>query len=258
MDGVIYRGDHPIETAVETVNALGKLGRTVTFLTNNSGSTRQDYKKKLAAMGINVSLEQIFTSAYATALYLEPLGAAGKTAFVVGHSGIVHELSEIGIRVLTKPDEASAEQVDFVVAGIDRAFTYDKLRFAHRCIVRGGAQFIATNCDATFPVEDGTVPGAGSIVASIATATGQAPLVIGKPEPYTLKTILKATNSTISETLMVGDRLDTDIAAGNRMGIPTALVLTGVSTREETIGAPDYLVPSVIIGSLSELLEGLK
>jgi 4-nitrophenyl phosphatase len=82
--------------------------------------------------------------------------------------------------------------------------------------------------------------------------------VIGKPEPYTLKTILKATNSTISETLMVGDRLDTDIAAGNRMGIPTALVLTGVSTREETIGAPDYLVPSVIIGSLSELLEGLK
>jgi 4-nitrophenyl phosphatase len=258
MDGVIYRGEQPMDDAASTLDSLKNAGRTVTFLTNNSGSTREDYLKKLARMGIHVSLDQIFTSAYATALYLKPLGAEGKTVFVVGHSGIVDELSAIGMNVLTKPDEAPADQVDYVVAGIDRAFTYDKLKYAHRCILEGGAQFIATNRDATFPVETGTVPGAGSIIASIATATGQEPIVIGKPESHAVEKILSVTGSQISETLMVGDRLDTDIAAGNRLGIKTALVLTGVSTREEAENAPSELKPSLIIGSLAELLEGIK
>lgn len=257
MDGVIYRGEKPMNDAASTLASLSNAGRTVTFLTNNSGSTRQEYVDKLARMNIPVSLDQIFTSAYAAALYLQPLGAKGKTVFAVGHSGIVRELSEIGMNVLTKPGEAPAEQVDYVVAGIDRAFTYDKLNFAHQCILRG-AQFIATNRDATFPVETGTVPGAGSIIASIATATGREPIVIGKPESLAVEKILSVTGSQISETLMVGDRLDTDIAAGNRLGIKTALVLTGVSTREDAETALGLLKPSLIIGSLAELLEGIK
>ncbi len=117
------------------------------------------------------------------------------------------------------------------MVGIDRAFTYDKLLFAHAAITRGHAALIATNRDATYPTETGEIPGGGSIVAAVATAAGREPLVIGKPEPFALEMILRDAGTPLDEAAMVGDRMDTDIAAGNRVGIASILVLTGVTTR---------------------------
>ncbi|HEY3333513.1 MAG TPA: phosphoglycolate/pyridoxal phosphate family phosphatase [Capsulimonadaceae bacterium] len=255
MDGVLYRGDTPIPDAISALAALKKAGRKIYYLTNNSGSSREQYKTKLASMGIESEIDKIFTSAYATAIYLKAHGAVGKTVFIVGQSGIAEELAAVGINTVTVPEQVPYTQIDYVVVGIDRGFTYDKLKYAHACIVRGHAEFIATNRDPTYPVEDGTIPGAGSIVASVATAVGFDPLVIGKPEPHALEAILAVAGASLDEAMMVGDRLDTDIAAGNRVGIATALVLTGVSTTEEACSVPDDLKPSVIIGSLKELLE---
>ncbi|MDR3711156.1 MAG: phosphoglycolate/pyridoxal phosphate family phosphatase [Capsulimonadaceae bacterium] len=255
MDGVLFRGETPIPDAVAAIDQLQRSGRKVYLLTNNSGSSRDDYVAKLARMNMHVPIDNIFTSAYATAIYLRNLGAAGKTVFIIGQSGIALELSAAGLRTVVSPDELPYTQIDYVVAGIDRSFTYDKLRYAHSCISHGHAQFIATNRDATYPVENGTIPGAGSIVASVAVATGIEPLVIGKPEPHALQAILDVSGSSPSETLMIGDRLDTDIAAGKRLNVPTVLVLTGVSTEAEALSAEPALTPDQIIGSLLQLLE---
>jgi len=255
MDGVLYRGDAPIADAARTVSQLQHEGRNVYMLTNNSGSSRQQYVHKLSEMGINVPIGNIFTSAYATALYLKEHGAVGKNAFIVGQSGIVKELSSVGIITHTEPDHFPSDQIDYVIVGIDRAFSYNKLRFAHACISQGHAKFIATNRDPTYPVENGAIPGAGSIVASVATATGIEPLVIGKPEPHALEAILAYSGASPQEAVMVGDRLDTDIAAGRRLNVYTVLVLTGVTTRKEAESAKSDLKPDRIIDSLSELLE---
>lgn len=256
MDGVLYLGESPIADAVEIVGALQKAGRKVYFLTNNSGKSRSAYREKLDRMSIFTDDEHLFTSAYAAALLLKARGAAGKTAFVIGESGVVTELTAVGIEVVTEPDSLPYTQIDYVVAGIDRAFTYAKLRYAHAAITRGRAEFIATNRDATFPVEEGAIPGAGSIVASLATCTAVEPAVIGKPETHALEMLLEAAGSKADEAVMIGDRLDTDIVCGNRLGVRTILALTGVTTREDAINATGELRPSLIVGSVRELLEG--
>ena len=255
MDGVLYLGETPIPQAAETVAALQNSGQKVYFLTNNSGRTRSAYRDKLARINIVTDDDHIFTSAYATALMLKSQGAVGKTAFIIGEFGIAEELSSIGISVVTVPDSILYTQIDYVVVGIDRAFTYDKLRFAHAAITRGHAKFIATNRDATFPVEEGEIPGSGSIVISIATSTGIEPMVIGKPETHSLELLLSAANSTPDQTVVIGDRLDTDIECGNRLGARTDLALTGVSKLEDVAVAPSIQIPGYIVGSISEILE---
>jgi 4-nitrophenyl phosphatase len=256
LDGVVYLGDEPIPEAVTSINRLLALGKGVYYLTNNSSKTRADYQAKLAKMDIRAEPSHIYTSAYATALYLRDHGGAGKTAYVVGEQGVASELVGMGVTVTTT-DERPVSEIDYVIVGIDRDFTYRKLRYAHACITQGRAAFIATNRDSTYPTETGPVPGAGSIVAAVATATNREPLTIGKPEPPALLEILKAAGTPAHRALMVGDRLDTDIAIGKRAGVPTALVLTGVTSRSELDAAPSGLHPDLVIGSLSELLENL-
>lgn len=256
LDGVLYLGDTAISHAADCVRRLTNAGKRVYFLTNNSGRTRAAYQDKLLSVcGLTVSPEQIFTSAYATALYLKAAGAAGRTVFVVGEAGLAQELSQSGgLRPVTVADSVPPDTIDYVVAGIDRQFTYDKLRFAHAAITRGHAQFVATNRDATFPMEQGEIPGGGSLVASIATATGREPITIGKPETHAYEAILAAAGVPASESVMIGDRLDTDIAVGRRAGAHTVLVLTGVTSRTQAQNAPSDQVPDVIIGDLRELL----
>lgn len=254
LDGVIYLGETPLPDAPSTISALLRAGKKVYYLTNNSGRTRTDYQAKLARMGISAELDTIFTSAYATALYLKGRGAAGKTAFVVGESGIVSELKDVDIKPIATPHVVPYTQIDYVIVGIDRQFTYEKLRFAHAAIARGRAEYIATNLDATFPMEDGEIPGGGSIAASITTATAREPFVIGKPKPYALQAILDSAGAGLDEAVMVGDRLDTDIAAGNNLGVATALVLTGVTSEAQANQAPDAWKPRCIIGHLGEIL----
>ncbi|HEX5323057.1 MAG TPA: HAD-IIA family hydrolase [Capsulimonadaceae bacterium] len=255
LDGVIYLGETPFPDSASTIASLARAGHKIYYLTNNSGRSRADYQAKLSRMDIPVRPEQIFTSAYATALYLKSQGAAGKNAYVVGMSGIVSELAAMGINPVTATDVLPYTQIDYVVVGIDRQFNYEKLRFAHAAITRGHAQYIATNLDATFPMEEGEIPGGGSIAASITTSTSRQPFVVGKPQPYALQAILDDAGVSPGQAILVGDRLDTDIAAGNNLGVPTVLVLTGVTTRSMADEAPSLWRPTRIIGKLGDLLE---
>jgi len=256
LDGVMYLGDTPIPYAAEAVSRLLAAGHQVFYLTNNSGRTRADYRAKLAEVnGLDVPESAIFTSAYATALYLKQLGAESHCAFVIGEPGLSAELqSSCGLKCITVPDTADIEEIDYVVIGIDRQFTYDKLRFAHAAITRGHAHFIATNRDATFPMEHGEIPGGGSLVAALATATGREPVTIGKPETHAYEAILRAADVTAADSVMIGDRLDTDIAVGRRAGAKTVLVLTGVTGLEAASAAPPEWQPDMIIGDLRELV----
>lgn len=252
LDGVMYLGDTPIPYAADAVRRLNDAGKRVYFLTNNSGRTRSSYQQKLREVnGLDVPVDSIFTSAYATALYLLDQGAAGRSAFVIGEAGLAQELTEVGrLRVFTTPDSIAPEQIDYVIVGIDRQFTYDKLRFAHAAVTRGHAEFIATNRDATFPMEVGEIPGGGSLVAALACATGREPITIGKPEPHAYEAILRSAGVSAAESIMVGDRLDTDIAVGKRAGAQTVLVLTGVTSRQAADSAPEMWRPDMIIGDL--------
>lgn len=255
LDGVMFLGETPIPYAAEAVGRLRGAGRQVFFLTNNSGRTRAEHCAKLARVnGLEVPPSAVFTSAYATALYLKQRGGAGRSVFVVGEPGLAAEMRDSGGLVpITQADSVDYHDVDYVVVGIDRQFTYDKLRFAHAAITRGHAQFIATNRDATFPMEDGEIPGGGSIVAGLVTATGREPLTIGKPETHAYEALLEAARVTAAESVMVGDRLDTDIAVGRRAGAHTVLVLTGVTSPEQAQAAPPEWRPERIIGDLREL-----
>lgn len=250
LDGVIYRGHELMPSAVETVSELRSRGAAVRFFTNNSGISRRGYVERLTRLGIPTDENDFMTSAYATALYLQRRGAAGRSVFVVGEAGIRHELERVGLHLVDDPEEESA---DFVVAGIDRNFSYATLKRAQYAILNG-AEFIATNADATYPVADNRVePGAGCIVAAIRTATGVEPRLIGKPETWGVLSLMEQTGARPEQSWLVGDRLDTDIAVGNAAGIHTVLVLTGVSTRDDAIACPADQRPGYIIDTLAEL-----
>lgn len=254
LDGVIYRGTEPQPSARETVLALRDRGHIIRFYTNNSSQSRQSYSVKLESMGIPTPPDHIMTSSYATALYLIEKNAVGKTVYQIGEIGITEELEAVGMRVVKNGAE-SESHIDFVVVGIDRDFHYQKLAIAQKAI-NNGAKFIATNEDPTFPIEGGAImPGGGSLVAAVRTATSVQPFVIGKPQTYAFNKILELTGSIPGRSVMVGDRLDTDILVGNRAGAYTVLVLTGVATREEAEHALGDIKPDRIIDTLAELIE---
>ena len=238
MDGVLYRGEQALPGARQLIAALRAKGISFILLTNNATLTSDDFSKKLARMGIEVEPERILTSAGATAIYLEKNYPEGGSVYVLGEAGLVSYLTRMpGFRL----DEDNPR---FVVAGLDYDFDYTAMRKACAAI-RHGASFIATNADATLPVEGGELwPGAGSIVASIQTCSGVAPTVVGKPNIYMADMALEKLGLLADKVLCVGDRLETDILCGARAGIPAALLLTGVSRREDiekAEAAPDYV-----------------
>ncbi len=250
LDGVLYRMDEPVPWARETLERLRAAGRKVFFLTNNSSRTRRDYVTKLASLNITAHEEEVMTSAYALGVYFNEVGAAGSSVYVIGEHGLVAELQAAGMRVVPFHPE---RHVPYVVVGWDRGLTYTKLAEAHR-LVLAGASFIATNRDATYPDAGGlTLPGNGAAVAALVTSTGVSPITIGKPEPYTVQLILRRAGASPQECLVVGDRLDTDIAAGKKVGTRTALVLTGITSKEEALAAPPELRPDLLLTDLREL-----
>jgi 4-nitrophenyl phosphatase len=248
MDGVLYRGNEPLPGVIEILDALAVRDRRYMLATNNSMSTPESYVAKLAKMGIEVPAEAILTSALATRDYLLETMPADASIFVIGMPALRDQLFA---GTAFRPIQFGEEQPDVVVLGLDVGFTYDKLKEATAAI-RGGARFIATNSDATLPTETGLVPGAGSIVAAVATASGQTPLVIGKPETPLLVQSLHRMNVPANQAVMIGDRLDTDIIAGHRAGMLTVLVLTGVSTRQEIASAP--VRPDLVVSDLLTLV----
>ena len=251
MDGVLYRGAEPLPGVADLFAALVLRERPFMLATNNSMSTADEYVKKLETMGIAVSASAILTSAVATRDYLVKAFGDDLGIFVVGMPALKEQLFD-GTRF---HDVAFPRNVpDAVVIGLDKAFTYEKLATANAAI-RAGARFVATNTDATLPTESGLIPGAGSIIAAIQTATGQTPVVVGKPEPLMLHMALQRMGVLPHEAVMVGDRLDTDIVAGERAGMLTVLVLTGVSTRDEIATAST--LPDLVFTDLNAVTEAL-
>jgi 4-nitrophenyl phosphatase len=251
MDGVLYRGAEVLPGVKELLDALTLRERPVMLATNNSMSTPEAYERKLAAMGLDIPASAVITSALATRDYLLQRLPEGAGIYVIGMPALREQLFE---GTPFHPVQYGEEQPAAVVIGLDLEFTYAKLKAAHEAIQRG-ALFIATNADTTLPTEAGLVPGAGSIVAALAAATGQRPIVIGKPETPMLETAMTRMGAQPEETVMLGDRLDTDILAGERAGMLTVLVLTGVSTREDLSSAE--VLPDVVVSDLPSLVEAI-
>jgi 4-nitrophenyl phosphatase len=251
MDGVLYRGTEALPGVRELLDALALRERPVMLATNNSMSTPEAYERRLAEMGIEVPAEAVITSALATRDYLVRTLPPGSGIYVIGMPALREQLFA---ETPFHPVQYGEEQPDAVVIGLDLGFTYEKLKAGHEAIQQG-ALFIATNADTTLPTEAGLVPGAGSIVAALAAASGKQPIVIGKPETPMLEMAMLRMGTRPEETVMIGDRLDTDILAGERAGMPTVLVLTGVSTREDLATAE--ALPDVVVSDLPSLVEAL-
>jgi HAD superfamily hydrolase (TIGR01457 family) len=244
LDGVLYRGDVPVTGAAEALGRVREQGATIRFLTNNSARTPDEVAGRLDHMGITASPAEVITSANATAALLQREGATG-TAFVIGERGIRDALGGIGIHVV----DGTPDRADLVVVGWDRDLTYDRLRTAVLLIQRG-ARLIATNADATYPAPDGLWPGGGAILAAVTTATGATPTVVGKPSRPMFEAAAEDTGA--QHPLVVGDRLDTDVAGAAAMGWDSLLVLTGASHLEDLPAAP--ALPTYVAKGLASLL----
>jgi phosphoglycolate/pyridoxal phosphate phosphatase family enzyme len=239
LDGVVYRGERPVQGAVELVGRLHQADIVVRYATNNSMSTRAAFAQRLRGMGIAADADEIVTSTSATIDYLHRHEPGVRTILAVGAEGMVDELRAAGFEVIPAAEggdeaargEASGKPhrgVDAVLVGLDPLFDDERLAAAAEAI-RGGARFIATNADARYPTPTGFLPGAGTMVAAIQDATGVKPLVIGKPEPAMFRSILEATGTDASDALVIGDNPESDISAARRAGIECVLVLTGVT-----------------------------
>lgn len=253
LDGVVWRGSSPVAGAVEAIAQLRAAGKRCLYCTNNSSQTPAAFVEKLAGMGIEAVEEDIITSSTATALYLSAQYTGPFLAYVIGGEGIQTAIQKIGARIVYDRDIDDDTNVDCVVAGIDRSFTYDKLNTAQR-LIRRGALFVATNRDATYPVEHGVIPGAGSIVASIEAASGTTPVTIGKPRPVMIQLIEQKYKLQPEEIAFIGDRLDTDIVCARRAGVAAILVLTGVTTLQQARRAKGELRPDAVFPDLPSLV----
>ena len=255
LDGVIYRGQTPLPGAGDVTRWLQDRGFQTYYFTNNSTKTRESYVELLAGYDVATDVDHIVTSASLTARYFADNGLARARVLVVGEAGRPAELRKVGVQVVRR---RGGKPVDYVVVGMDRKFTYAKLHEAQQAIL-GGATFIATNRDATYPVEGNVIPGGGSIVAAVATAAEREPLLIGKPSAEAGRLITHMAGIEPHEALMVGDRLETDIEVGRRAGLRTCMVLTGISTRQEAEVLPPESQPHWIVDSIQQvpdILEG--
>ena len=259
LDGVIYLGNQIVPGALEVINKLEELGKKVYYLTNNSTRTREDYVKKLEKMGIKSKIENIITSAYAAALYLRNKEIKKKkksNVFVIGETGIVSELEKMGFKTYT--DFKEELKINYVVVGLDSNFDYKKLSGGLYYISKG-AEFIATNADPTLPTEKYALPGAGTMVSALETATNKKPsVIIGKPNPYTIDSILKREKVRSQDAVMVGDRISTDILAGKNANTTTVFVKTGAGNKEASKSQSENIFPDLILNSVKDLLQLLK
>lgn len=224
MDGVIYRGKNLVAGAAEFVGRMLEQQIAFLFLTNNSEQTPIDLKRKLEALGIQGLGEHNFiTSAMATAEFLKSQRPGG-SVFVIGGAGLTNALYNAGFSI-------NESNPDYVVVGKTKNYNFDLIRKASR-LISSGARFIATNPDVVDPTEDGFEPACGSLLAPIELATGRKPYVVGKPNSLMMLIARKQLGARASETIMIGDRMDTDIVGGLEAGMTTCLVLSGVTNRE--------------------------
>lgn len=240
MDGVLWREDQPIGDLPGIFSRMRSRGWKVTLATNNATLSVKQYQKKLQGFGVSLSAEQIVNSSQAVAQYLSRRYPSGGNVFVIGESGLIQTLSECNFH-------HGEENVLAVIVAMDRHLTYDKLRRG-TLLVRSGAPLIGTNPDRTFPTPEGLAPGAGAILAAVEAATSVQPIIVGKPSPEMYKVAIRRMGTSPASTLVVGDRLETDIAGGQSLGCPTGLVLSGVTGLEAAQAwkpAPDWIAPDL-------------
>lgn len=243
LDGVLYRGKERVAGAAEAIDSLRQRGVRVIFATNNATATTAKRLAHMRAMGIEATPEALLTSAVVTAEHLKKTGWGGRSAFVIGKEGVREALGDAGVAMLPL---GRAFEADLVVVSGDDGFTYDAMRAASMA-VRRGAAFVATNDDATFPAADGLWPGAGAIVASIVTASGRKPLVMGKPHPPMMQAAACRLRG-CERVTVVGDQPATDLQGAIAMGWQRVLVLSGVTDSEEARlvdPAPDAVLDSI-------------
>ncbi len=266
LDGVIYRGDLLIKNVDNIIKELKEHSIKVVYNSNNSTATRETYVNRLKNFNIESKVSDFYTSASITTSEITKL-KENANIYVIGEIGLKSELKAQGHNVM---DEFSNyNDIDFVIVGLDREFNYQKLSIAQKCILEGNAQFYATNTDSTLPVARGFKPGAGVMVNAIITCTNKEPIrIFGKPEPFGINLILNETKIPAKKACIFGDRLNTDIIAGNRAGVRSIAVLTGVTTMEmiENLKArivkseeiDKNLIPDIVIRNLNDIFKSDK
>jgi NagD protein len=243
MDGVLVHEEHMIPGADAFIAELTARDANFVVVTNNPIYTRRDLRARLLASGLDIPENRIWTSALATAQFLHTQRPGG-TAFVIGEVGLTTAMHEAGY-VLTD------RSPDYVVLGETRTYSFEAITTAIR-LVLGGARFVSTNPDPTGPSRAGVLPAAGAVAALIEKATGRTPYFVGKPNPLMMRSAIRAIGAHSETTLMIGDRMDTDVIAGLESGMRTVLVLTGISTME-TVGQFPFR-PSMIVNSIADLV----
>jgi 4-nitrophenyl phosphatase len=264
LDGVVYRGADPVPGVAAVLADRVRRGDEIVYVTNNSMHYRADYVDRLAAMGAPVAADRVVSSPRATALWLAEQEPRPKRVLAFGGSGLVRELEDCGFEVVTAAEAAlraqnekldgfeAAGRPDAVVAGLDPEVTYQRLAVAADAI-RAGARFVATNRDPVYPMERRLMPGAGSLVAAIETASGAVPVSIGKPEPLLLLEAAHVVGADPRDAVMIGDGIGTDLAAARAVGARCILMLTGVATRAQIDALPEAQRPTAVAADATEL-----
>lgn len=266
-DGVIWKGDSLIDSVPAVLEMLRKMGKRIFFVTNNSTKSRKGYKSKFDSLGLDVEPEEIFSSSFAAAAYLEQtkFKETGKKVYIIGEVGIQDELDLIGVPYIGGPADSDKQpnmkpggkldhdpEVGAVIVGFDRYVNYYKIQYAQLCINENpGCEFIATNLDAVTHLTDAQEwAGNGAMVGAIKGCTGQEPTLVGKPSPLMIDYMCEKFGLERGRICMVGDRLDTDILFGSENGLKTCLTLSGVTSEDKLLSeankvAPDYYVDSI-------------
>jgi len=269
-DGVIWKGDSIIDRVPAVLEMLRKLGKKIFFVTNNSTKSRKGYKGKFESLGLDVEPEEIFSSSFAAAAYLEQtkFKDSGKKVYIIGEVGIEQELDLIGVPYIgAGADSEKApnmkpggmlevdEDIGAVVVGFDREINYFKIQTAQLAINELGAEFIVTNLDAVTHLTDAQEwAGNGAMAGAIKGCTGQEPTLVGKPSPLMIDYMEEKFGLDRSRICMVGDRLDTDILFGNDNGLKSCLTLSGVTTEEKLLSPENKVIPDFYVDSIADYL----
>jgi 4-nitrophenyl phosphatase len=243
MDGVLWRGDEALPGLVRFFAFLAERGIKYVLATNNASKVPEQYVAKLAGFGVEVDQECILTSGQAAAAYLGDVAPRGTRVYAIGEEGVQRPLRQQGFVI-------SEEDAEYVVVGWDRKLSWTKLAAA-ALLIHAGARFIGTNPDKSFPTERGPVPGNGAQLAALEAATGVPPTVVGKPEPRMYAEALRRLGTKRENTAVLGDRLDTDILGARKAGLPSVLLLSGISTRNDLRGSPER--PDLVCDGIDEL-----
>jgi len=245
LDGTVYVGDQLIPDADRVIQLIRERGRKVVFLSNKPIQTREDYASKLTRLGIPTPPDEVINSTFVMTNYLKKIAPQARL-FVVGEPPFIEELKRAGFQITDVPKE-----IDYVVVAFDRTFDYGKLNIAFQAI-KSGAHFVATNPDRTCPVVGGEIPDCAGMIAAIeAVAEKKVEVIVGKPSPLMIQTVLDVLGLRPEDCILIGDRIETDIRMGREAGIATGIVLTGVTDEEalkkikHTPSQPDFVFQSI-------------